>query len=247
MEGSVIIEKHTSHARMNLHMLRSQHKVFRYWKGMGDFMTDNKLDALSDDEIITLIWDNHPDAMDYMLNRYKYLVRSKAKALYLIGGDKDDLIQEGMIGLYKAIRDYNPDLNTTFYSFADLCISRQIYSAIKASNRKKNFPLNTYVSLYAPAYNESTDHEEKESLVDIMIQNNVSNPEELVIDKESTHMLEYKLVRHLSHFEKQVLDMYLMDYSYIKIANKLDKDPKSIDNALQRIKLKLNNLLKDLY
>lgn len=210
-------------------------------------MIDNKLDTLSDDEIITLIWDNHPDAMDYMLNRYKYLVRSKAKALYLIGGDKDDLIQEGMIGLYKAIRNYNPDLNTSFYNFADLCISRQIYSAIKASNRKKNFPLNTYVSLYAPAYSDNIDLDEKESLVDIMTQNKISNPEELMIDKESTNMLEYELVRHLSQFEKQVLDMYLMDYSYLKIAHKLSKEPKSIDNALQRIKIKLNNLLKDLY
>lgn len=210
-------------------------------------MINRNLDLLSDEEIISLIRDNHPDAMDYMLNHYKYLVRNKAKALYLIGGDKDDLIQEGMIGLYKAIRDYNPDLNTSFYNFADLCISRQIYSAIKASNRKKNFPLNTYVSLYAPAYSENIDHDEKESLVDLMSQNKFSNPEELVIDKESTNMLEYELVRHLSQFEKQVLDMYLMDYSYLKIAHKLSKDPKSIDNALQRIKLKLNTLLKDLY
>lgn len=210
-------------------------------------MIDRIFDVLSDEEIISLIRDNHPDAMDYMLNHYKYLVRNKAKALYLIGGDKDDLIQEGMIGLYKAIRDYNPDLNTSFYNFADLCISRQIYSAIKASNRKKNFPLNTYVSLYAPAYSENIDLDEKESLVDLMSQNKISNPEELVIDKESTSMLEYELVRHLSQFEKQVLDMYLMDYSYLRIAHKLNKDPKSIDNALQRIKLKLNILLKDLY
>lgn len=213
----------------------------------GGFMTDKNLDLLSDEEIITLIMDKYPDAMDYMLNRYKNLVRNKAKTLYLIGGDKDDLIQEGMIGLYKAIRDYNPELNTSFYNFADLCISRQMYSAIKASNRKKNIPLNTYVSLYTPAYDENIDHDEKESLVDLMIQSKISNPEELLIDKESTSMLEYELVRHLSQFEKQVLDMYLMDYSYLKIADKLDKDPKSIDNALQRIKLKLNNLLKELY
>lgn len=208
--------------------------------------TDNKLDSLSDDEIITLIRDNHPDAMDFMLNRYKYLVRSKAKELYLIGGDRDDLIQEGMIGLYKAIRDYNLDLNSSFYNFADLCISRQIYSAIKSSNRKKNIPLNTYVSLYSPTSSDSPDNEDKGSLLDTMIQNNISNPEELVIDKESTNMLEYELVRHLSPFEKQVLDMYLLDYSYMKIASIIKKDPKSIDNALQRIKLKLNNLLKDL-
>ena len=210
-------------------------------------MLEEKMDALSDEDIIALIRNNDSDAMDYMLNRYKNLVRKKAKALYLIGGDKDDLIQEGMIGLYKAIRDYNPGKDTSFHNFADLCISRQIYSAIKASNRKKNLPLNTYVSLYTPAYNENTDFEEKEALVDLMYENKISNPEELVIDKESTNMLEYELVRHLSQFEKDVLDLYLFDFSYLQIADKLKKDPKSIDNALQRIKLKLNKVLKELY
>ncbi len=210
-------------------------------------MLEEKMDALSDEDIITLIRNNDPDAMDYMLNRYKNLVRKKAKALYLIGGDKDDLIQEGMIGLYKAIRDYNPDKDNSFHNFADLCISRQIYSAIKASNRKKNLPLNTYVSLYTPAYGENADLEEKESLVDLMYENKISNPEELVIDKESTNMLEYELVRHLSQFEKDVLDLYLFDFSYLQIADKLKKEPKSIDNALQRIKLKLNKVLKELY
>ncbi|WFR56369.1 RNA polymerase sporulation sigma factor SigH [Anaerocolumna sp. AGMB13025] len=210
-------------------------------------MLEEKMDALSDEDIIALIRDNDPDAMDYMLNRYKNLVRKKAKALYLIGGDKDDLIQEGMIGLYKAIRDYNPDKDNSFHNFADLCISRQIYSAIKASNRKKNLPLNTYVSLYTPAYSENTDFEDKESLLDLMYENKISNPEQLVIDKESTNMLEYELVRHLSQFEKDVLDLYLFDFNYLQIADKLKKEPKSIDNALQRIKLKLNKVLKELY
>jgi RNA polymerase sporulation-specific sigma factor len=209
-------------------------------------MLDEKLDSLSDEDIISLIRANDSTAMDYMLNRYKNLVRKKAKALFLIGGDKDDLIQEGMIGLYKAIRDYNKHKDNSFYSFADLCISRQIYSAIKASNRKKNLPLNTYVSLYTPAYSENADMEEKESLVDLMYMNKISNPEELVIDKENTHMLEYELVRHLSSFEKSVLDLYLQDFSYLKIAEILKKEPKSIDNALQRIKSKLNKVLKQL-
>jgi RNA polymerase sporulation-specific sigma factor len=209
-------------------------------------MLEEKLNALSDEDIIALARDGDSDAMDYMLNRYKNLVRKKAKALYLIGGDKDDLIQEGMIGLYKAIRDYDMDKDNSFYNFADLCISRQIYSAIKASNRKKNFPLNTYVSLYAPAYNEYTDLDDKEALVDLMYESKTSNPEELVIDKESTNMLEYELVRHLSSFEKDVLDLYLNDYTYLQIADKLKKEPKSIDNALQRIKLKLNKVLKQL-
>ena len=210
-------------------------------------MPDKIWDQLSDDEIISMIHGGDSYAMDFMLTKYKSLVKNKAKALFLIGGDKEDLIQEGMIGLYKAIRDYDTDKDSTFYSFADLCISRQIYTAIKASNRKKNIPLNTYVSLYAPAYSENADHDEKETLADIMSQNKISNPEELVIDKESTSMLEYELVRHLSQFEKTVLDLYLHDYSYLQIADKLKKEPKSIDNALQRIRLKLNIVLKDLY
>lgn len=209
-------------------------------------MLEEKYDRLSDEDIITLIHNDDPDAMDYMLNRYKNLVRKKAKALYLIGGDKDDLIQEGMIGLYKAIRDYNIEMENSFFNFADLCISRQIFSAIKASNRKKNFPLNTYVSLDTPAYVENAETDEKASLVDLMYENKGSNPEELVIDKMSTSMLEYELVRHLSGFEKDVLDLYLKDYSYLQIADKLQKEPKSIDNALQRIKTKLNKLLKKL-
>ncbi|BCK00871.1 RNA polymerase sporulation sigma factor SigH [Anaerocolumna chitinilytica] len=210
-------------------------------------MPDIKLDRKSDDEIIALIRGGDSYAMDYMLTKYKNLVKNKAKALFLIGGDKEDLIQEGMIGLYKAIRDYGTEKDSSFYSFADLCISRQMYSAIKASNRKKNIPLNTYVSLYTPAYSENADFEEKETLADVVIQNKISNPEELVIDKESTSMLEYELVRHLSQFEKTVLDLYLHDYSYLQIADKLKKEPKSIDNALQRIRLKLNTVLKELY
>jgi len=209
-------------------------------------MLEENLDALSDENIISLIQNNDSVAMDYMLNRYKNLVRKKVKALYLIGGDKDDLIQEGMIGLYKAIRDYNVDKDNSFFNFADLCISRQIYSAIKASNRKKNLPLNTYVSLYTPAYSENADTEEKASLVDLMYETKISNPEELVIDKESTSMLEYELVRQLSSFEKNVLDLYLEDFSYLQVADKLSKEPKSIDNALQRIKTKLNMVLKKL-
>lgn len=210
-------------------------------------MPDKKLDLKSDEEIIALIHRDNSDAMDYMLTKYKNLVKNKAKALFLIGGDKEDLIQEGMIGLYKAIRDYNAEKDSTFYSFADLCISRQMYSAIKASNRKKNIPLNTYVSLYTPTNSENTDFEDKETLADVVIQNKISNPEELVIDKESTSMLEYELVRHLSQFEKSVLDLYLHDYSYLQIADKLQKEPKSIDNALQRIRLKLSTVLKELY
>jgi len=205
---------------------------------------ERELDGRTDEDIIALIQTKELDAMDYMLNRYKYLVRKKAKALYLIGGDKDDLIQEGMIGLYKAIRDFNKEKYTSFFGFADMCISRQMYTAIKSSNRKKNLPLNTYVSLYSPAYGENADMEEKESLIDLMYGNKILNPEQLILDKERSTMLEYELVRHLSSFEKTVLDLYLQDYTYVQIAEQLDKEPKSIDNALQRIRAKLNTVLK---
>ena len=203
-----------------------------------------KYDSLSDEEILERIKQGDQPAIDYLMEKYKYLVRSKAKALFLIGGDKDDLIQEGMIGLYKAIRDYQTGKDSSFFNFADLCVSRQIYSAIKASNRKKNIPLNTYISLYAPAYGDNGDMEEKETLVDIIYQKNVSNPEELVIDKENTSMIEYELVRRLSDLEKQVLGLYMQDLKYIQIAEVLGKEPKTIDNALTRIKTKLNQVLK---
>lgn len=203
-------------------------------------------DKLSDEEIIDRVQSGEKSAIDYLLEKYKYLVRSKAKALFLIGGDRDDLIQEGMIGLYKAIRDYQPDKDNSFFSFADLCISRQIYSAIKASNTKKNIPLNTYISLYTPAYGENNEAEEKETLVDIIHQKYLSNPEELVIDKENTSMIEYELVRRLSDLEKRVLDLYMQDLKYVQIAKVLGKEPKTIDNALTRIKNKLNRVLKDI-
>lgn len=206
--------------------------------------TETKYDILSDEEIVIRIQEGEQPAIDFLLEKYKYLVRNKAKALFLIGGDRDDLIQEGMIGLYKAIRDFRSDKDNYFFNFADLCISRQIYSAIKASNRKKNIPLNTYISLYTPAYAENSDNEEKETLVDIIHQKYVSNPEELVIDKENTSMIEYELVRHLSDLEKRVLDLYMQDLKYIQIAEVLCKNPKTIDNALTRIKTKLNQVLK---
>jgi len=206
--------------------------------------TVTKYDAFTDEEIVKRIQKGDQPAIDFLLEKYKFLVRSKAKALFLIGGDRDDLIQEGMIGLYKAIRDFRADKDNSFFNFADLCISRQIYSAIKASNRKKNIPLNTYISLYTPAYGENSDNEEKETLVDIIYQKYVSNPEELVIDKENTSMIEYELVRRLSNLEKQVLSLYMQDIKYLQIAEVLGKGPKTIDNALTRIKTKLNQVLK---
>jgi RNA polymerase sporulation-specific sigma factor len=208
--------------------------------------TDINYSVMTDEEIVSRIQAGDCPAMDFLLEKYKFLVRNKAKALFLIGGDKDDLIQEGMIGLYKAIRDYKADKQSSFFSFADLCISSQIYTAIKASNRKKNIPLNTYISIYTPLNGENGESSEKETLVDIMFKDSVLNPEELVIDKENTSMIEYELVRRLSDLEKSVLNLYMQDLKYVEIAKVLDREPKVVDNALTRIKTKLNQVLKDI-
>ena len=205
---------------------------------------DTNYDIMSDEDIVDRIQAGDRLAMDYLFEKYKNLARSKAKALFLIGGDRDDLIQEGMIGLYKAIQDYQRDRQSSFFSFADLCISRQIYSAIKASNRKKNIPLNTYISIYAPVSGGYGEGREKETLVDIMYQDKGLNPEEMVIDKENTSMIEYELVRRLSDLERGVLNLYMQDLKYVQIAKVLGKEPKTVDNALTRIKTKLNQVLK---
>lgn len=205
-------------------------------------MRDEKYAGMTDCEVISLIQQSDHEAMVYLLEKYKNVVRKKANTLFLIGGDKDDLIQEGMIGLYKAIRDFDLSLNTSFYSFAELCISRQIYTAIKLSNRKKNSPLNDYVSFDTPAFGESGGDA---SLLDIFVANN-RNPEELVIDKESTSMLQYELERHLSSLEQDVFALYLSGLDYQEIAKRLGRKPKSIDNAIQRIKSKLTVVLEQL-
>lgn len=199
----------------------------------------------SDEQIIKMAGQGDNDAVDFLMNKYKNLVRKRVRKLFLIGGDKDDLIQEGMIGLYKAIRDYKPDKENSFYSFADLCISRQIYTAIKASKRQKNIPLNTYVSFYSPVFLE--EHTEaKEAYINVLPADNKLNPEELVIDKESVNMIEYEIGKRLSSLEQEVLGLYLEGCNYLEIAERLKRTPKSIDNAIQRIKSKLNQLLEEM-
>ena len=200
---------------------------------------------LTDEQIIRFIEDGDQDAVDFLMNKYKDIVRKKAKALFLIGGEKEDLIQEGMIGLYKAIRDYQSEKDNSFYTFADLCISRQIYSAINASQRKKNLPLNTYISLYTPVNGKNEENDETPNLVDTMLHDREQNPESLVIDRENTSLIEDKLFQRLSPLEKQVLELYMADLKYVAIAKRLNKEPKSIDNALQRIKTKLTQVLKE--
>lgn len=203
-------------------------------------------DNISDEEIIALIRKDDTQAMEYLISKYKNLVRNKAKALYLIGGDREDLIQEGMIGLYKAIRDYQKDKEASFYTFADLCVSRQIYSAIKSSNTKKNQPLNNYISIDSSNFSDDFDNAEAGiSFLETIAHARNMNPEEMLIDRENTRRLEEMLFARLSNMEHKILTLYLQDYSYIKIAELLHKEPKAIDNALQRIKRKLNQVLKE--
>ena len=193
---------------------------------------------LHDEELIEELRAGDEKIMDYILDKYKPLVRKKANAMYLIGGDTDDLIQEGMIGLLKAIRDYNKEKESSFYHFAELCISRQIYTVVEASNRKKHAPLNSYVSLY------SGTNEDGVVLADSLTTSAMENPEQMMIDQESLVLFIERLKERLSKMERQVLDLYLAGLNYQQIAEELEKTPKAIDNALQRIKIKIRETNK---
>ena len=188
---------------------------------------------LADEELIQKLREGDERIMDYILEKYKPLVLRKANAMFLIGGDTDDLIQEGMIGLFKAIRDYRSDREASFFHFAELCINRQLYSAVEASNRKKHVPLNTYVSFY------SQTTEEGKSLAETLLTDQMDDPEQLVIEQENFTAFWEQLREHLSALERQVLDAYLEGKNYRQIAEELGKSPKTIDNALSRIKGKI--------
>lgn len=200
---------------------------------------DYELDT--DEELIVRLRDGENQITDYIMDKYKNLVKSKAKSMYILGADREDLIQEGMIGLFKAIRDYDIGRDASFFTFADLCVSRQMYTAVQAAGRKKHAPLNTYISLYSN-FSEKEEGEERE-LVNSLISKADPNPEELLIDKENVGLIERTIDRELSSFEKQVLDLYLTGMKYTQIAKVLGKDEKSTDNALQRIKNKLKKLI----
>ena len=179
---------------------------------------------------------------DYIMDKYKFLLKKKAKEMYLLGGENDDLIQEGMIGLFKAVRDYDSEQGTSFASFADLCISRQMYSAIKASQRQKHMPLNSYISLYEQG--EDTQEEKQQPLIETIQTMKDNNPEELFLNKEYLQMIEQELKQRLSDLENRVLHLHLLGIDYQTIAKLLDKSPKSIDNALQRIKAKMAGIVQ---
>jgi len=179
-------------------------------------------------------------AEEYLINKYKNFVRAKARSYFLIGADREDIIQEGMIGLYKAIRDFKSDKLASFRAFAELCITRQIITAIKTATRQKHIPLNSYVSLNKPIYDEESDR----TLLDVLSGNKVTDPEELVISREEFVDIESKMGEFLSELEREVLNAYLDGKSYQEIAQELNRHVKSIDNALQRVKRKLERYIE---
>ena len=202
----------------------------------------NNYETSKDEELILRIRDGEEKITDYIMEKYKNLVRSKAGSMYILGADREDLIQEGMIGLFKAIRDYDIGRDASFATFADLCVARQMYTAVQAAGRKKHAPLNSYVSLYAGNGSDKTEEEKK--LLDSLVSRDEQNPEELLIDRENVERIEQMIERELSPFEKQVLDLYLTGMSYGQIAKVLGRDDKSTDNALQRVKAKIRRELK---
>ena len=195
--------------------------------------------ALLTDEQAVALADEDSLALEYILHKYKNFVRAKARSYFLIGADKEDIVQEGMIGLYKAVRDYDVEKKASFRAFAELCITRQIITAIKTATRQKHQPLNTYVSLNKPVY----DEESERTLVDIIAATKVSNPEEIIIDKEDYASIEEEITNMLSGLEKKVLSFYLQGLSYQQIAKIMNRHEKSIDNALQRAKGKIDKFL----
>lgn len=196
-------------------------------------MTDEQAVAMANEQDGSL-------ALEYILHKYKNFVRAKARSYFLIGADKEDIVQEGMIGLYKAVRDYNVEKKASFRAFAELCITRQIITAIKTATRQKHQPLNSYVSLNKPVY----DEESERMLVDIIAATKVSNPEEIFIDQEDYATMEEEIVNMLSSLENQVLTYYLHGLSYQQIAKIMGRHEKSIDNALQRAKGKIDKYLE---
>ena len=196
---------------------------------------------LTDEVIVEAARDGDVDALEYLIRKYKNFVRAKARAYFLIGADREDIIQEGMIGLYKAIRDYRSDKLASFRVFAELCITRQIITAIKTATRQKHIPLNSYISLNKPIYDEESDR----TLLDVISGHKITDPEELVISKEELIHIEEKIGEILSGLEWDVLTLYLQGRSYQEIAYDLGRHVKSIDNALQGVKRKLEKYLEE--
>nr|MDH3175656.1 RNA polymerase sporulation sigma factor SigH [Bacillus pumilus] len=195
---------------------------------------------LEDEQVIERVHVGDSDALDYLITKYRNFVRAKARSYFLIGADREDIVQEGMIGLYKSIRDFREDKLTSFKAFAELCITRQIITAIKTATRQKHIPLNSYVSLDKPIYDEESDR----TLLDVISGAKALNPEDLIISKEEFDDIEMKMGELLSESERKVLVLYLDGRSYQEISEDLNRHVKSIDNALQRVKRKLEKYLE---
>ncbi len=200
----------------------------------------NEMEFRSDEDIVLEAKGGSVIALEFMINKYKNFVKAKARSYFLIGADREDIIQEGMIGLYKAIRDFRGDKLSSFRAFAELCITRQIITAIKTATRQKHIPLNSYVSLNKPIYDEDSDR----TLLDILSGTKITDPEELMINREEYNDIEFKMGEILSELEWKVLTLYLEGKSYQEIALELQRHVKSIDNALQRVKRKLERYLE---
>jgi len=201
---------------------------------------DGSFASMTDEEVVEMARLGNDEAQEFLINKYKNFVRAKARSYFLIGADKEDIIQEGMIGLYKAIRDFRADKLSSFRAFAELCITRQIITAIKTATRQKHIPLNSYVSLNKPIYDEDSDR----TLLDVISGTRITDPEELIISREEFNDIEAKMNEILSSLEWKVLMYYLEGKSYQEIAVDLDRHVKSIDNALQRVKRKLERYLE---
>lgn len=197
-------------------------------------------EELSDEELVERVHHGNTDALDYLITKYRLFVKAKARSYFLIGADKEDIMQEGMIGLYKAIRDFRVDKLSSFRAFAELCITRQIITAIKTATRQKHIPLNSYISLDKPIFDEESDR----TLMDVISGSIVDDPEELMIHREEYSYLEERMGEILSELERKVLSLYLDGQSYNEISEELNRHVKSIDNALQRVKRKLERYLE---
>lgn len=200
-----------------------------------------RFEHMTDEQVVRLAQQADGTALEYLLNKYKNFVRSKARSYFLIGADHEDIVQEGMIGLYKAIRDFREEKLSSFRAFAELCITRQIITAIKTATRQKHIPLNSYVSLNKPIYDEESDR----TLLDVITEGWEANPEEVLINREDVSVIEGRIGKMLSGLEKQVLLRYLEGKSYQEISQEMKRHVKSIDNALQRVKRKLQKMLQE--
>ncbi|MFA9556457.1 RNA polymerase sporulation sigma factor SigH [Evansella sp. AB-rgal1] len=205
-----------------------------------DLIEIAKYEGIEDENLVEYVREGDSSALEYLITKYKNFVRAKARSYFLIGADHEDIVQEGMIGLYKAIRDFKGDKLSSFKAFAELCITRQIITAIKTATRQKHIPLNSYVSLDKPIYDEESDR----TLLDVIIGTKVSDPEELLINQEEFDDIELKMGEILSDLERKVLMLYLDGRSYQEISGDLNRHVKSIDNALQRVKRKLERYVE---